>query len=157
MNSYLKERCVKLVAKLHPLQDIDYSKLKELDHLVLLSHKQFTDRGMDLYRLMKQADALITDYSSIFFDYLLLDRPIGFTEDDMNDYGDDRGFEVDDVDAYRPGEKIKTMDDLKLFINHIANNIDGFESDRQRVIKLSNDHTKGGYSKRLLDVLDIIK
>ena len=157
LNSYLKERGFKLVAKLHPLQDIDYSKLKELDHLVLLSHKQFTDRGMDLYRLMKQADALITDYSSIFFDYLLLDRPIGFTEDDMNDYGDDRGFEVDDVDAYRPGEKIKTMDDLKLFIDHIANNIDGFESDRQRVIKLSNDYTKGGYSKRLLDVLGIIK
>ncbi len=86
INSKLRELGVKVVVKLHPLQDLDQYHTTDLDHFVLLSHQEFVRRKMDLYKFMAQSDALITDYSSIFIDYLLLDRPIAFTEDDMDDY-----------------------------------------------------------------------
>ncbi len=38
------------------------------------------------------ADVLITDYSSIFFDFLVTGRPIIFFTPDRSDYGDVRGF-----------------------------------------------------------------
>ena len=39
-----------------------------------------------LYRFVKDMDILITDYSSIYFDYLLLRRPIILTPFDYDDY-----------------------------------------------------------------------
>ena len=93
----MKEKGVKIVVKLHPVQDLDKYDMMEMSNFILLSHAEFVKRGMDLYKFMTQCDALITDYSSIFYDYLLLDRPIAFTEDDLEDYSDVRGFAVDDI------------------------------------------------------------
>ena len=41
--------------------------------------------GVDNDRLMKDADALVGDYSSAAYDYMHLDRPVGFTMDDANE------------------------------------------------------------------------
>lgn len=55
-----------------------------------LKHERFvriTDNDFDvLYRLVKDMDVLITDYSSIYFDYLLLQRPIILTPFDYEEY-----------------------------------------------------------------------
>lgn len=45
--------------------------------------------------LLAAADVLITDYSSIFMDFLPLDRPIGFYLPDQSDYQSSRGLYVD--------------------------------------------------------------
>ena len=151
----LKVRNVKIVVKLHPMQDLNAYNLTELDHFILMSHDDFTRKKMDLYRLMVQSDALITDYSSIFYDYLLLDRPIGFTEDDFEDYGDTRGWAVDNPDSYRPGQRIKTKEDLLDFVDSLTRGEDSYASDRHRVLKLSNEYLDGGYCKRALECANI--
>ena len=69
INDYLKEKGVKIVVKLHPVQDLDKYDMMEMSNFILLSHAEFVKRGMDLYKFMTQCDALITDYSSIFYDY----------------------------------------------------------------------------------------
>lgn len=60
------------------------------------------------------ADHLITDFSSIFFDYLSLQRPIHFYLPDLADYSQDRGlyFDIEDL----PGGISQTIDDLVLDI-----------------------------------------
>lgn len=50
---------------------------------------------MSTHELMACADVLITDYSSIFFDYILFDRPIIFFAPDYLEYNRDRGFYLD--------------------------------------------------------------
>ncbi|MBD5097496.1 MAG: hypothetical protein HDT40_11025 [Lachnospiraceae bacterium] len=50
---------------------------------------------MSSSELLVCADVLITDYSSIFFEYLLLDRPIVFFAPDYEVYARDRGFYLD--------------------------------------------------------------
>ncbi len=40
----------------------------------------------DAYPLLSLCDALLTDYSSIYFDFLLLDRPMIFYPYDFEDY-----------------------------------------------------------------------
>lgn len=155
VDKYLMERNMKLVVKLHPLQDLSKYELTELKNFILLSQPDFNAKMMDLYRFMKQADALITDYSSIFYDYLLLDRPIGFTEDDMEDYGSTRGYAVDDPNKYRPGMRIRTIEDLESFIESIAQGKDEYVGWRHEVLDMSNDQRDGHFSKHALESVGI--
>ncbi len=69
----------------------------------------------DLYIL---ADVLITDYSSVFFDYAILERPIIFYMYDMEEYRDEmRGFYLDINQL--PGEILKTEQELVHAIHDI--------------------------------------
>ena len=153
INEKLRDLGVKVVVKLHPLQDLDQYKTMDLDHFVLLSHQEFVRRKMDLYKFMAQSDALITDYSSIFIDYLLLDRPIAFTEDDMDDYT--RGFVFDNPKSYQPGFRIKTKEDFLAFAESLVNGDDDYKSERKRVMALANDYHDGKFCKRALECVGI--
>lgn len=156
-NDYLRGKDVKIIVKLHPMQDLDKYGAVELSNLILLSHADFVGRGMDLYRLMTQSDALITDYSSIFYDYLLLDRPMAFTEEDLEDYSDARGFSVDDPQGYKPGQRIRSLKDLYEFVECLSAGVDRFKEDRKRVNELVNEYRGGGFCKRILDLVGITK
>lgn len=157
INDYLKEKNVKIVVKLHPLQDLDKYNIMEMSHFILLSHTEFVKRDMDLYKFMTQCDALITDYSSIFYDYLLLDRPIAFTEDDMEDYSSSRGFAVDNPQSYKPGHRIRSIDDFYQFIDNLSTNVDSYKEDRKRVNELANEFRDGNFCQRILDLVGVIK
>lgn len=60
------------------------------------------------------ADHLVTDFSSIFFDYLSLERPIHFYLPDLAEYSHDRGlyFDIDEL----PGGISQTIDELVIDI-----------------------------------------
>lgn len=63
----------------------------------------------DLYLI---SDILITDYSSVFFDYLCLKRPIIFFTYDIDTYRDTlRGFYFD-IEKDAPGPLVKTVEEL---------------------------------------------
>lgn len=67
-------------------------------------HMSKHNRGMSTRELMVCADLLITDYSSVFFDYLILDRPIIFYAPDYDKYTKDRGYYLEYTEL--PGEII---------------------------------------------------
>lgn len=72
---------------------------------------------MDFYNILNAVDILITDYSSIYFDFLLLDRPIIFTPIDYEEYKHNRGFLLEPFDFWAPGDKCFCYEDLKLTID----------------------------------------
>jgi CDP-glycerol glycerophosphotransferase len=66
----------------------------------------------DIQELYLVSDMLITDYSSVFFDYANLNRPIIFYAYDLESYRDDlRGFYLD-YDNDLPGSIVKTEEEL---------------------------------------------
>jgi len=65
----------------------------------------------DINDLHAVSDALITDYSSVFFDYANLERPIVFYMYDLETYANDmRGFYLDLTDL--PGPIVRSEDEL---------------------------------------------
>jgi CDP-glycerol glycerophosphotransferase (TagB/SpsB family) len=68
LNEQLAEKNCQLLLKLHP---VDQSNLD-----VDLSNISVVERSVEIYDIMPHIDALISDYSSIIWDYMLLDRPI---------------------------------------------------------------------------------
>ncbi len=65
----------------------------------------------DLESLLCATDILITDYSSIIFDYSLLERPIIFYVPDLDDYNSYRSFYCD-YETFVPGPIAKTKSEL---------------------------------------------
>lgn len=62
--------------------------------------------------LLLASDALITDYSSVMFDFTVTGKPVYFFVPDMEHYrGDLRGFYFD-LTAHAPGPVIRTYDEL---------------------------------------------
>ena len=53
----------------------------ECSNIVILSNEQLYHMDIQTNEILMHADALISDYSSVAVDYLLLDRPIAFTLD----------------------------------------------------------------------------
>lgn len=81
--------------KWHPAM-IDYGDEKYIK--TIISHPDFfydLTEHRNINELLVAADILITDYSSVIFDYSLLDKPIVFYAPDVNDYNDSRGFYYD--------------------------------------------------------------
>lgn len=96
--------------------------------------KDITSEVFDSQVLLKYADILITDYSSCYIDYLLLDRPLIFYNYDQENYTKvDRElyFNYDDV---TPGIKVQTAPELLEAIrDHLTDNKDVFLEKRNQV------------------------
>ena len=132
-----------------PKLHMNVSKLAETlpcDYLIFLKLHPYVSRAFkvsdlparvinisdykDLNELMVVSDGLITDYSSIIFDYVVLDKPMYFFADDILDFETNgRGFYLD----YRnelPG--ILPSDETELG-RIIVNDIEGSESNETRL------------------------
>lgn len=150
LDAVLRENDVHVMIKLHPMQDVPKQSVKALTHVQLLSHQEFTKKNYDLYVLLRQTDALITDYSSVFYDYLLLDRPIGFTEDDEEQYKQNRGFAVENPDEFKPGMRIDSREKLYQFVEDLVNGRDDYKQKRLEINNLSNQYQDGKNCARAL-------
>ncbi len=98
------------------------------DHLLLTRlHPKMTDRGVvgldrpgvldvsrhpEVHELYLAADVLVTDYSSVMFDFAITGKPILFYAYDLEAYRDDlRGFYFD-LEELAPGPVTRTSDEL---------------------------------------------
>ena len=73
----------------------------------------------DIRELYVLSDILITDYSSVFFDYAILDKPILFYVYDIDTYRDSlRGFYFD-IENYSPGPLLKETEEIIASIQQI--------------------------------------
>lgn len=88
----------------------------------------------DVYQLLPFVDLLITDYSSLWIDYLLLDRPIVFLPYDLEEYKQYKGFFID-FEEHTPGAKADTF---KEFTSCLQEYFDQPEKDQQCREKIRN-------------------
>jgi len=83
------------------------------------NHKAFINLSSeaDVYTFLDQLDILMTDYSSIYFDFLLWNRPILFFPYDLEYYRDeDRGL-IFDYEGFTPGPKAYSIEELQTFFS----------------------------------------
>lgn len=154
-NERLKENDCLMIAKIHPAQDLSLIDTESFSNIKIVTNNQMQDSMCDLYKLLAQADALITDYSSVYFDYLLLNRPIAFTVDDIKEYTENRGFVVDNPYEIMPGAFINTPEEFIEFIDNILSGKDEYSDDRIRVNDLVNKYHDGNDSLRALEIAGI--
>ena len=106
----------------------------------------------DIYPLLRETAVLITDYSSVFFDYLLLDRPIIFAPFDLQQYMTADRELFYDYDQVTPGPKAKDWPDV-LRLLHEAVQDDSWKAERREVCTRFNKFNDSNNSERVFQVI----
>lgn len=89
------------------------------------------DCDSDVYPILKYTDALITDYSSVYFDYLLLDKPILYYSPDLEEYQEKcRGF-YEPYENLTAGAITQTEQDLFNALQNVIDEVDNYKEQRK--------------------------
>ncbi len=154
----------------NPLDQIDFSTLSQIAeqnnfeffvslhpkfaqkkyHTWELKNISFIPPGYDIYPVLKDFDVLITDYSSLYVDFLILNRPIIFFTYDQAQYEREMGLYAD-FQTLTPGpHPEKFLELLKL----IQNPTDTHKQERQQVIQKLFHHQDGNATARVLKKIE---
>ncbi|MCI1858746.1 MAG: CDP-glycerol glycerophosphotransferase family protein [Sporolactobacillus sp.] len=138
------------IIKVHPM---DYGALSKILDTHLSNIFLFPEiNAIDFYEVLNASDLLITDYSSVFFDYLLLDRPIIFCPNDLKEYQRNRGLLLQPYDFWTPGPKAFNTADLKKEITHCLEDTHYYAFERKLICNLVHQFKDGHASERVINV-----
>lgn len=132
-----------IILKPHPAQDLSVIDAHSTSRFKVISDFDLSEKGSRLYELLASSDALVTDYSSVFYDYLLCDRPIGVTTDDAEEYGKTRGFAFEGVTELF-GKAASLIPDVGAFcdfISDVSAGSDDMSEGRREVRELTSMYT----------------
>lgn len=125
LNSRLEEMHAVMFIKLHPLtKGANFEGFKNIVQI---------NNDVDIYPFLVYTDYLITDYSSIYFDYLVLNKEIIFIPYDLDKYTETRKLYFD-YNQMTPGIKYKSFGDFIENLDGVAKLDYGVERERVRKI-----------------------
>lgn len=154
-DAFLEEIHAILFFKIHPLQQTLPIFGKKFKNILIIQNDILGSLHIQLYQLLHLSDVLITDYSSISYDYLLLNRPMIFTIDDIEQYQTSRGFIMDDPLNYMPGYHVNNWAQFKNALKVITTGHDIFKEAREDLSKRIYLYSDGKSSERIAKYIGI--
>ena len=148
LDEFLSHHNAKLFYKLHPVSrgEINHN----LGNIIGL------EKNMDIYNMLKHVNVLISDYSSVIFDFMLLDRPIIYYTPDLQEYLSSSralNFNFEDIAV---GPQCETFEELlaamDLVLQDTRHKYETLEQ-RTEIAKHIHSHFDGDSSSRVLQVL----
>ena len=145
-----------IVVKPHPAQDLSLIKALNLDHLKLIYDDFFVQHGITPYMFLGKTDALITDYSSVIFDYLLTGKPIALAQEDYEEYEKKVGFAIDMNLLRSCTVQLESAEDFESFFRDLVEGNDPLREKRDELMHLTNQYTDGHSTERVVDWLETL-
>lgn len=151
-DNFLEENHFLFCTKLHPK-----SKLRAEFEAIESKNIINIDADTDPYVFIPMSDVLVTDYSSIYFDYLFEKKPIVFFCYDMKRYLKDSRELYFDYNEYTPGVKAATQEELQNALHQVLEE-DVFVEQRKQLQEQVCDETEAAISKDLVkEIKNIIR
>lgn len=153
---YLEEKKIFLCIRLHLYDQTGYQWLQKMDRAESRIRFLNEDRVADIMEVLREFDLLITDYSSIYMDYLLTGKPVLFLPYDQEAYLKERGMNFP-YDQVTPGPKPKTFQEFLNSMEDLLYNHDGYVRQRESVNNFLNEIQRPccadicKYTRELLD------
>lgn len=149
-DSVLHELDLKCIIKPHPMAD-PKTYPRGTDRIKLWTDSDIVSLGLTLYQLIAAADLLISDASSVWIDYLLLDRPILFAFGDHAEYESSRGFASEDGISNFPGPLVELQERLIQELRIYKAGTDSYAEQRRLAAAKFHQHHDGHSARRTVD------
>jgi CDP-glycerol glycerophosphotransferase (TagB/SpsB family) len=153
---YLENTNIIFFMKLHPFEEKLFKKnIKKYnsDRFFLIELKTLTEENIDLYEILGSANLLITDYSSVYFDFLILQRQIIFINNDIDIYKKKRGILLEPYDFWTPGPKVKNQVELQKEITKCFNSDKYYVKEREVINSIINKYKDNRSCERIHNVI----
>ncbi len=144
-----------LLGALHSNYHVDYTILYkghyfqslDLGYLNIIS----IDSSYDTNELLSIVDVLITDYSSVAFDFITLKRPIIYYSYDLAQYTQERGlyFELEKM----PGSLCSSVDDVMKALKVVDTHMRQYVSEYEKAFEKYCKYDDGNVSQKIIDVI----
>lgn len=152
LTHFLSTNNIEIIIKPHKRDSTNQRLLDIVKDNPSIRIKTSIVNDIDIQQMLLDCDILLTDYSSVYFDFLLLDRPIIYIPYDLEHYLEERGL-LFDFDEVTCGDKVFTQ---KEFIESIKNNIENPAKDRElraAVTQVFHQYNDGQASERLFNFI----
>lgn len=130
LNGFLESNKLLLCVKLHPK-----SKLGRRFAEIGGRNVSVVDADADPYLFIRESSLLVTDYSSIYFDYLISGKPIVFFAYDLEEYKNASREMYFEYGKYTPGKKAYLWEELKEAILDSLDNAGQYQEERERLLE----------------------
>ena len=152
-DAWLAARHLVCVLKPHPLGP--KPKLRFHGNLRILDDAALAEQGLTLYALLGGADALVTDVSSVYVDFLALDRPVIHAFADRKEYADGRGFTFEWTEDFFAGPMVKDMAGVEHALEEAACGRDPYAAIRVRLRMRFHANSSASATESLLTTLGL--
>ncbi|PBC82830.1 MULTISPECIES: bifunctional glycosyltransferase family 2 protein/CDP-glycerol:glycerophosphate glycerophosphotransferase [unclassified Streptomyces] len=105
----------------------------------------------DVTPVLELADGLITDYSSVMFDYALLDRPLVFFTYDYDEYVHEGRGTYFDLLEHAPGPVVRTEDDFHQAIKAFDSQSAEYAESRREFVAKFGEYDQGNAAQSIVD------
>lgn len=151
-NEFLKSLNSICIFKIHHLQINMPCFDKSYSNLLIISDDFLQNNNVQLYELIKVSDALITDFSSVGFDYMICKKPIIYATDDFADYSNSRGF-LFDISMCMAGYHCDSIETFFDSVRAVRNDKDDYKEERLRKLPYMHSYVDGNASRRIAEHL----
>lgn len=130
--SPLREAGINTVVKPHVLDVTS----RGFPGAAIVTHDDLAREGVPLYSLLGRSAGLVTDYSSVWLDYLTIDKSLGFFMPDIEDYDSGTGADVTDAYDVLPGSILRDEAAVQAFVDDLRGSPTGASLRRMTIEKL---------------------
>ena len=151
LENLLKDNNAYLIIKYHSLNIVKKIKKEVNFERILFFQPNY---NFTIYDLLAHTNVMITDYTSMYFDFLLTGKPVIFNFSDKEIYEKDRGFSYDPIEIVCAGEIANNEQELMNAIQKSLHNEANISIDKYMTIrKLTNKYCDYESTKRVIDFL----
>lgn len=148
--NYLKEKNYYLVIKAHPFEEA-LQNFKQEDNIFYIKEDKMRENFISLNEILNATDLLITDYCSIYSDYVILEKPILFVHGDSDEYLKNRGLWFNNnLEFWFPGPRSLKLNDFKENLDKLICDTSYYKNERNMYNLLMNNNNRD-VCKRLSD------
>lgn len=154
---YLEDNNILFIMKPHPFDEEFYEKnidtIPKSENFKIIFNNIFTDNDIYSYEMFKYVDLMISDFSSVTIDYLILNRPVIYLTNLTESYNNIRGMILpDNTNLYMPGAVVNNME---ILLKELDENLykDSYKSAREQIIPLMHKYCDNKASERIFEIM----
>ena len=149
LNEFLQTKNILLVVKLHPHTGNMHVDLKKYSNIIMYNKEWMIDN----IQLFSIVDLIVTDYSSMYCDFLLTGKPVAFMQYDYEEYIKTRPLSNKREILY-PGPNINSFKEFREETLRLMNDSNYYKKEREKALKYFYEYYKFDASKKTIDFIE---